>query len=76
MDHNAISAGVSGIMYRSAFREANSMDVHHTKFKITPPFSVFATFGPKDTWWKAGLGIYTPFGGSVDWGINGPANMN
>ncbi|SMG40317.1 OmpP1/FadL family transporter [Sphingobacterium psychroaquaticum] len=72
MDHNAISAGVSGIMYRSAFREANSMDVHHTKFKITPPFSVFATFGPKDTWWKAGLGIYTPFGGSVDWGDQWP----
>ncbi|MFD1771901.1 OmpP1/FadL family transporter [Sphingobacterium suaedae] len=72
MGHNAISIGASGVMYRSAFRELNSNDVHHTKFKITPPFSVFAAFGPKDSWWKAGIGVYTPFGGSVDWGDQWP----
>ncbi|WP_437919132.1 OmpP1/FadL family transporter [Sphingobacterium sp. LRF_L2] len=72
MSHNAISVGASAVMYRSAFRELNSPDVYNTKFKITPPFSVFATFGPKDSWWKAGLGVYTPFGGSVDWGDQWP----
>lgn len=72
MDHNAVSVGASAVMYRSAFREVNSLDVHETKFKISPPFSIFATFGPKDTWWKAGIGIYTPFGGSVDWGTDWP----
>jgi len=69
---NSISIGGSGVMYRSAFREINSNDVHHTKFKISPPFSVFATFGPKESWWKAGIGVYTPFGGSVDWGTDWP----
>lgn len=68
MKGNAISAGATAVMYRSAFREQGSFEQYNTKFKISPPFSVFATFGPKDTWWKAGIGIYTPYGGSVDWG--------
>jgi len=72
MDHNAISAGGTTVMYRSAFREANSLQQHNTKFKISPPFSLFATFGPKNTWWKAGIGVYTPFGGGVDWGTDWP----
>lgn len=76
MDHNAISVGASAVMYRSAFREINSTDVHETKFKITPPFSVFATFGPNNSWWKAGIGIYTPFGGSVDWGTDWPGKYD
>lgn len=72
MDHNAISIGGSAVMYRSAFREVNSNDVYNTKFQISPPFSVFATFGPKNSWWKAGIGVYTPFGGGVDWGNEWP----
>ncbi|WP_140937792.1 OmpP1/FadL family transporter [Sphingobacterium lumbrici] len=69
---NGISIGASTMMYRSTFREYNSTEIHHTKFKITPPFSVFATFGPKNSWWKAGIGVYTPFGGSVHWGTDWP----
>lgn len=72
MDYNSVSAAASTIMYRSAFNELNSTTVHKTKFQITPPFSVFATFGPKDAKWKAGLGVYTPFGGAVDWGDQWP----
>ncbi len=72
MDHNAITVGASGVMYRSAFQERGSSDVYNTKFKITPPFAAFATFGPSNSWWKAGIGVYTPFGGSVDWGNEWP----
>lgn len=72
MDHNSISAGASAVMYRSAFREEGSYQQYNTKFQISPPFSVFATFGPKNTWWKAGIGVYTPFGGGVDWGQEWP----
>jgi len=75
LDGNAVAIGVSGVMYRSAFREENSNDVHRTKFKVTPPFSLFATFGPQDARWKAGLGVYTPFGGSVDWGTEWPGRF-
>ncbi len=72
MDHNAITVGASGVMYRSAFQQMGSSDVYNTKFKITPPFAAFATFGPSNSWWKAGIGVYTPFGGSVDWGNEWP----
>lgn len=72
MNHNSISVGGTAVMYRSAFREENSYEQYNTKFAVSPPFSVFATFGPKNTWWKAGIGIYTPFGGGVDWGQEWP----
>lgn len=75
MDNNSISIGASAIMYRSAFREQNSYHQYNTKFQISPPFSIFATFGPKDTWWKAGIGVYTPFGGGVDWGQDWPGKF-
>lgn len=75
MNGNSISAGLSAIMYRSAFREQNSYQQYNTKFAISPPFSVFATFGPKDSWWKAGIGVYTPFGGGVDWGQEWPGKF-
>jgi long-chain fatty acid transport protein len=48
---------------------------HDTKFQVTPPFSIFASFGPKDSWWKAGIGVYTPFGGAVDWGTEWPGRF-
>jgi len=76
MENNAISLGASAIMYRSAFQEKGSSEVHHTRFQISPPVSLFAAFGPKDSWWKAGIGIYTPYGGSVDWGKEWPGRYS
>jgi long-chain fatty acid transport protein len=72
MEGNGLSLGASAVMYRAAFRETGSDQTHHTRFQISPPFSLFATFGPHDSWWKAGIGVYTPFGGAVDWGKEWP----
>lgn len=68
MDHNAIMVAGNAVMFKSAFRESGSTVVNHTKSQVTPPFSVFAALGPKNSWWKAGIGVYTPYGGAVDWG--------
>ncbi|MGJ1197557.1 OmpP1/FadL family transporter [Sphingobacterium spiritivorum] len=68
MDHNAVMVAGNAVMYKSAFRESGSSVVNHTKSQISPPFSLFAAFGPKNSWWKAGIGVYTPYGGGVDWG--------
>ncbi|HLR50275.1 MAG TPA: outer membrane protein transport protein [Candidatus Sphingobacterium stercoripullorum] len=76
MSSNAVSLGTSGIMYRSAFQEVGSDITHETAFKISPPVSLFAAFGPKDSWWKAGIGIYNPFGGNVDWGTEWPGRYS
>lgn len=72
MDHNAVQIGASAVMFRSAFQEAGSMMQHDSRFQVTPPFAAYATFGPKNSFWKAGLAVYTPFGGSVDWGHDWP----
>lgn len=76
MENNAIQIGGSAIMYRSAFRERGSPDTHHTAFQISPPIGLYATFGPKASWWKAGLAVYTPFGGGVDWGNEWPGRFS
>ncbi|MGE8425427.1 MAG: OmpP1/FadL family transporter, partial [Sphingobacterium siyangense] len=68
MDHNAISVAGNAVMYKSAFQEVGSTVVYHTRNQISTPFSLFAAFGPKNSWWKAGIGVYTPYGGAVDWG--------
>ena len=47
MENNGVQIGGSAIMYRSAFQEYGSPDVHHTKFQVSPPFGAYATFGPK-----------------------------
>lgn len=72
MDHNAIQVGGNAVMFRSAFQEAGSMDNYNTRFQISPPFAAYATFGPRGAFWKAGLAVYTPFGGGVDWGNDWP----
>ena len=72
---NSISVGATAVMYRAAFKEIKSDVQHNTKFQISPPFSVFASFGPKNSWWKAGIGVYTPFGGAVDWGEQWPGRF-
>lgn len=72
---NGISLGATGVMYRSAFKEVKSNVQYDTKFQVSPPFSVFATFGPNNSWWKAGIGVYTPFGGAVNWGDQWPGRF-
>lgn len=47
MSHNAISVNGNGVMFKSAFQATGSSVVDHTRNQITPPFSVFATVGPK-----------------------------
>lgn len=76
MRHNAAQIGASGIMFRSSFRESGSMETFNNKFQISPPVGAYATFGPKESWWKAGIGVYTPFGGGVDWGTEWPGRYS
>lgn len=76
MQNNAVQIGASAIMFRSAFREAGSADTYNNRFQISPPIGAYATFGPNGSWWKAGIGVYTPFGGGVDWGMDWPGRYS
>jgi long-chain fatty acid transport protein len=72
LQDNYIQAGISPLVFQSAFNPANTFSTYRTANKIATPFTFYGTFGPKASWWKAGLAIYTPFGGLTDWGDNWP----
>ncbi|TDG36802.1 long-chain fatty acid transporter [Pedobacter changchengzhani] len=70
LEKNSISAGVNPLLFKSAFKLTGSSNTEFVKDKIAPPFEFYAVWGPKSNKFKLGLGVYTPFGGLVDWGDN------
>lgn len=70
LPQNYIQAGISPLFFQSVFNPAGTSIQDHTANKVAPPFTFYAAVGPKSSFWKLGLGIYTPFGGLTDWGNN------
>lgn len=70
LPQNYLQAGISPLFFKSGFNGAGTADVAYTKDKVATPFNAYGVWGPKDARWKAGLGVYTPFGGLTDWGSN------
>ena len=67
---NYIQAGISPLVFQSVFNPAGTSIQDHTLNKVATPFTFYAAVGPKSSFWKLGLGVYTPFGGLTDWGNN------
>jgi long-chain fatty acid transport protein len=72
LPENYVQAGVSPLMFKSTFNPSGTSDMYHTADKVAPPFTFYAAWGPKSSWWKLGLAVYTPFGGLTDWGTTWP----
>lgn len=68
LPENCIQGGISPLFFKSAFNPSGTNDVYRTSDKVATPFSGYAVFGPKSSWWKLGIGVYTPFGGLTNWG--------
>lgn len=68
VDQNAISGGISPLRFQSAFNRTGSNLTERVESKVATPFAAYALWGPNEAKWKVGLGVYTPFGGLVDWG--------
>lgn len=65
---NSVIVGANPLWFKAAFM-AKGSDVNETvKNKMVSPFHFYAALGPRTDIWKIGLGVYTPFGGAVDWG--------
>jgi len=69
---NYIQAGISPLVFQSEFNPQNTFSTFRTSNQIATPFTFYGTFGPKASWWKVGLGVYTPFGGLTNWGDSWP----
>ncbi|WDF53877.1 OmpP1/FadL family transporter [Mucilaginibacter sp. KACC 22063] len=67
---NYVQGGISPLFFKSAFQGTGSNVTYHNSNEVATPFSAYAIWGPKDAIWKAGIGVYTPFGGLVNWGNN------
>ena len=68
LPENYIQAGVSPLIFKSDFSPSATDRQYYTANKLATPFTFYGTFGPKSSWWKFGLGVYTPFGGLTNWG--------
>ncbi len=69
MRQNGVQVGANLIYANIAFRPAdNPNEIYRTDNPTGTPFHVFAAFGPEESKLKFGLGVYTPYGSTVNWG--------
>jgi long-chain fatty acid transport protein len=68
VEGNQISVGMTPTFANGVFHEAGTNVEARTNSPMGTPFSVYGLFGLKDNdRLKFGLGIYTPFGSTVQW---------
>jgi long-chain fatty acid transport protein len=48
--------------------QPGSAYIANTNNPMGTPFHFYSVWGPDDQRWKAGIGVYTPYGSGVDWG--------
>jgi long-chain fatty acid transport protein len=69
LQKSSLTMGINPTLIRSRFTEAQpGTTTVVNKPAINPPFHAYATFGKGALKWKAGIGIYTPYGGQINWG--------
>jgi len=68
LPENYVQAGVSPLLFKSAFVPSGSNTQYDVANKVATPFTTYAVWGPKNSNFKFGMGVYTPFGGLTDWG--------
>lgn len=64
---NDVTVGVTAAFANGTFTDANSNVVSKSDNPIVTPFNLSASYGKKDSKWKYGIAIYTPFGSSMNW---------
>ena len=72
LPENYVQAGISPLVFQSDFNPSGTNAQYHNANKIATPFTFYAAIGPKSSWWKLGMAVYTPFGGLTDWGNSWP----
>lgn len=70
LDKNAVSAGISPVFFKSAFLPSGTNVTEYNEDEIATPIQAYGVFGSKNSRYRFGLGVYTPFGGLNNWGNN------
>jgi long-chain fatty acid transport protein len=68
---NGFMVGVSPLFSKTAYQEPSpGIGTAQTNNPLGTPFQVYGTFGAIQGPLRFGVGVYTPFGSSVNWGNN------
>ena len=72
LKQNSVDVGMTATIANGQFLDKNTGSVYSTKSPVSTPFTAYGVFGLKDSTkkghsFKFGMGIYTPFGSTVDW---------
>jgi long-chain fatty acid transport protein len=68
-EKNEIALSGSAVMLNTQYlRPGAGQTIEKNNAGIGTPFNFSAMFGPKKAIWKAGITVYTPFGGNSDYG--------
>lgn len=68
---NGVQLGVNFAFARVSFRaEGGGPQRGLQDQPIVTPFNLYASFGPKDGKFRAGLAVYTPYGSTLNYGSN------
>ena len=62
---NGVQVGVSATFARLAFRSTTGAEQRQLENTTVTPFNVYASFGPKEGKFRAGISVYTPFGSTL-----------
>jgi long-chain fatty acid transport protein len=62
-----VQIGVNGTLARQAFRAEYGGTERTLRNSVTTPLNLYAGFGPAEGKWKAGIGVYTPFGSKLQY---------
>ena len=62
---NGVQFGVSATFARLAFRPASGGGQRELQNTTVTPFNLYASFGPKEGKFRAGIAVYTPYGSTL-----------
>ena len=62
---NGVQLGVSATFARQAFRSEAGGPQRELRNTTVTPFNLYASFGPKDGKFRAGVAVYTPYGSKL-----------
>ncbi|MFB9863123.1 OmpP1/FadL family transporter [Rufibacter immobilis] len=66
---NGIQLGVSALTSKIAYRSLSpGISEARTDNPMGTPFQAYASYGAEESPWRFGIGVYTPYGSTVNWG--------
>ncbi len=68
LEKNEIYVSGNAAIINNAFLREGATQAEQSNNGVATPFNLNLLLGPKAGKWRAGLAVYTPFGGQTDWG--------